>query len=348
MKKFSASLMIAGLIACIALSSCEQKVQVESVVHEDGSIDRTIVLADAERGKAGRNMFGITNGTGWETDTKPGIQKANDPKNYTITFRKSFASVGQANADLNRETDSLFRIRSEFNKEFRWFYTYVQYSDTYVALNKFRTLSADDYFTKEDYEFINRLPAEGKPISKSDSLYYSRLNEKILDIFASRAIFEEHLILLKDYLKDQNAEQRWTDSLKFKKEWLFQKLQKDDKLGQNEEVMIAMAKLVGIPIKIDTKVAKDLSAETNQRINFMTDAVESKWIHSIQMPWTVVRSNADSVSQSKLFWKPPVIRFMLNDYTMYAESRRLNYWAVIVSAVIIGITIWVLTKKRSV
>ena len=81
MKRFRISLSIVGLIACIALSSCEQKVQVESIVHEDGSIDRTIVLVDADSARFNKNMFGITASSGWETDSKPGIQKANESKN---------------------------------------------------------------------------------------------------------------------------------------------------------------------------------------------------------------------------------------------------------------------------
>jgi hypothetical protein len=346
MKRFSIGLSIAVLVSCTALSSCEQKVQIESIVHEDGSIDRAIVLVDADSARFRQNMFGITSSTGWETDWKPGIQKPNEPKNYNIRFRKSYTSAEAANSDSNKETDSLFRIKSEFKKEFRWFYTYIRYSDTYIALNRFHTLSADDYFTVEDFAFIDRLPAEGRPISKGDSLYYSRLNEKILDIFASRAIFEEYFLLMSDYLKKQNVEQRWMDSLKSRKEWLFQKLQKDDKIGQDEEVITAMARLVQIPVKIIKEEVRAMSRSTTGRIDFMTDASEGKWSHSVQMPWTVIHSNADSIAQSSLFWKPPVIKFMLNDYTMYAESRKLNYWAVAVSLVIVGLFGWAMVRKK--
>src|SRR5204863_5978466 len=107
------------------------------------------------------------------------------PKKYTIRFTKSYPSAEAANTDLNRKTDTLFRIRSDFSRQFRWFYTYIRFSDTYMALNRFHQLSKDDFFTQEDFAFISRLPSEGKSISKGDSLYLSRLNEKILDIFAS-------------------------------------------------------------------------------------------------------------------------------------------------------------------
>jgi hypothetical protein len=345
MKRFSVILSITCVVAFVALSSCEQKVQVESIVHEDGSIDRTIFLVDTDSARFRKNMFGITDANGWETDSEPGVQKANESKNYNIRFRKSYRSADAANADLNKDTDSLFRIRSEFNKQFRWFYTYIRYSDTYVALNRFHQLSKDDFFTQEDFAFINRLPSEGKPISKSDSLYLSRLNEKVLDIFASRAIYEEYLKLLRDLMAKRNVERRWMDSLESKKEPVFQALLKNDKLGKDEEVLVAIAGLMGLPIQIAKDEAAELSEETAARINFMTDASEGKWIHTVQMPWNVVRSNADSVAQSRLFWKPPVIKFMLNDYTMYAESRRLNYWAVAVSVVIVALTIWALTRR---
>src|SRR6267143_3794918 len=68
MKRFS--LTAAGLIMLVlllALSSCEQKIKVESVVHPDGSIDRSIVLSEADSDKINRNIFGVSQARGWET-----------------------------------------------------------------------------------------------------------------------------------------------------------------------------------------------------------------------------------------------------------------------------------------
>ena len=39
-------------------------------------------------------------------------------------------------------------------------------------------------------------------------------------------------------------------------------------------------------------------------------------------------------------------KFLFKDYTMHAESRRLNYWAVIVSVVIVLVTLGLFFRKR--
>src|SRR6267142_7081160 len=201
MKRFS--LTAAGLIVLallLVLSSCEQKIKVASVVHPDGSIDRSIVLSDADSDKIDRNIFGASIAKGWETSIEAvqhkGEADKDSKKKITISFRKHFASTTAANAEMNADSDTLFRIRSVFEKRFRWFYTYLTYSDTYISLNHFRKVPQEDYFTREDYAFIERLPAEGQSISRADSLYLSALNTKIFDQFATRALFEEYFEVL--------------------------------------------------------------------------------------------------------------------------------------------------------
>jgi hypothetical protein len=65
------------------------------------------------------------------------------------------------------------------------------------------------------------------------------------------------------------------------------------------------------------------------------------------MPWTVVRTNADSVAGNKLFWNPPALKFLLKDYTLYAEARRMNYSIVALSGFIILLTLYLFIRRRS-
>ncbi|MDZ7648710.1 MAG: hypothetical protein U5K54_16880 [Cytophagales bacterium] len=65
-------------------------------------------------------------------------------------------------------------------------------------------------------------------------------------------------------------------------------------------------------------------------MNFINHASEGKYTHIINMPWPIVKTNADSISNMQLRWNPPSIKFLLNDYTMYAEARKANYWAFVI------------------
>src|SRR5690349_13376165 len=117
--------IITSVIILWSLSSCEQNIAVESVVHEDGSVDRTIVFAEADSGIVSENIFGISEKNGWETNVSTAPATTSDKsKKKTITFTKHFASVPDMNSEMNSSSDTLFKIRSEFEKKFRWFYTY--------------------------------------------------------------------------------------------------------------------------------------------------------------------------------------------------------------------------------
>jgi hypothetical protein len=341
MKEFK--LIITGVVAVVmlwTLSSCEQDIAVESSVNEDGSVDRTIVFLKADSVREVKNLFGITAEAGWQVNVIP-TQKpesADEKKKKDISFKKHFDSVDEMNQELNSAVDSVFKIKSSFEKKFHWFYTYIRYTDTYIAINRVKDVSVGDYFTEEDFSFIKRLPAEGERFSKADSLYLQKLNEKIYDEFAARAVFELHYKALLKVIP--TSEKRWADSLTRNKEKMFRVLKSapDDKTG-SVEFMISLADSVGVPARVIPYEAFTRELDADASFDFMSDASEAKFVHSIKMPWTITESNADSVRGNIVFWHPPVIKFMLNDYTMYAESRQMNYWAVILSATLVVITI---------
>ena len=75
-------------------------------------------------------------------------------------------------------------------------------------------------------------------------------------------------------------------------------------------------------------------------------ANDGKYMNIINMPWTVVDSNADSVADNKLVWRPLVTKFLFKEYHMYAESRKLNMWALFVSGVVVLLTVLVWRKTE--
>lgn len=349
-KRFMTFPLLAFLICTIA--ACEKNYSIESVVHTDGSIDRTITVIDADSGKLVDNIFGINETAGWDArmeQIEPLEKKATDSagkeNKFNVIFHRKFASVDDANNAMAGR-DTLFNIQSDFEKSFRWFYTYIRYSDTYGAINRFRDVPTSDYFTSEDYAFIDRLPAEGKPISKADSLFLARLEEKVMEHFAARTFYEEYYKALTGAL-EKNADGRlWVDTLAKHKEGIFHRLvEKSDDF--DDDFMLAIADSMHIPLSQPVKDEYWATAERIERMmNFMSDMDAGKYVHAISMPWSVVDTNADSVSGKRLFWKPPVIRFLLNDYTMYAESRTLNSWAVAISGVILLVTVAIFIRNR--
>jgi hypothetical protein len=348
MRRLKLTVVVSSIFLLLAMSACDHDITTSSTVYEDGSIDRTILLYDADTASVRNNVFDINKANGWTTTIEPALKRKRNEKDEqtnNITFKKHFASVTDANLEMDRHIDTLFSIRSTFQKKSRWFYTYLEYTDTYSSLNRFNALPMEDYFTREDYAFIDRLPAEGKPISKADSIFLARLNEKIFDVYGARTIFEELYGHLLQTMRETNVPEKWEDSLFRKKEQIYQKFVETGN-DENHNLLVE-ADHLKIPLSPQARAAfLQRSAEVENRIEFVSDAYSGKYHHIIRMPWPVVETNADSVNSQELHWSPPVIKFLLNDYAMTARSRKINIWAMVTSAGVILITFSLFYAQR--
>ncbi|MCX8490411.1 MAG: hypothetical protein ORN54_05025 [Cyclobacteriaceae bacterium] len=334
-----------SLFYLLIFSSCEHRVEVKTRVHENGSLDKTIVLHSKQPKQDTQNYFGISAKEGWEVSIdslQPSTSSKKDSSKreakYTYSFSKSFQSADIANLELATSSDSLFRLTSKFEKKFRWFYTTYVYSDTYHAINRFK-LSTNDYLTEVDFEFINNLPAEGKPISKADSLFLNKLNERIFDHYVNRAYFEEYFQLLIDLA---NAAQR--EKLLTHQEAIYELLSENDSKLDNDPWPSLLDSL-GIDIDISSSEYGTRKARVEKKFDFMSWASEGKYNHTIAMEGEIVKHNADSVAGNEFYWTPSYLKFAFKDYTFFAETRKPNILAWVLSIFVLLAAVWGLRKK---
>ncbi len=323
-----AKTFLLGIVVLFAFASCDHDVSMETTVHDDGSLDKIITL-EGDSTTIINNHMGIREATGWKlVVTKKDSVEKKDEKKFVLTFSKHFQSSAEANQELALPNDTLFRVTSTFEKKFRWFYTYLYYSDTYHAINRL-SLATEDYFTEEDYAFIDRLPAEGSSISKADSLYLDRLNEKIFDFYGSRALFEWYYTKLESHLKQEN-ETQWLDTLSKHKEAMYAEIMKEN----NDWDFFKLEGMPNLPLT-DNQLAM-IEKEIETRVDFFSFATNGKYQHTINLPGNIVNTNADSVAGNALYWRPSTTKFLLKDYRLFGESRRLNLWTILVSVGVLG------------
>ena len=340
---------ILTLVCCalLLLTACDHDISTGSRVYEDGSLDRTIVLHKTDSDHVASNIFGVNEARDWKVEVVPatGSAKENREAKHNVTFKKHFKSVADANSEMHRAADTLFEIRSSFEKKDRWFYTYLEYSDTYVSLNRFKAIPQEDFFTEEDYAFIDRLPAEGSAITKSDSLYLARLDEKIFDLYGARTIFEELYADMLASMREHNVPANWTDTLLLKKENVYRRFFREGNLDDADLLYAAEGMKIPLPVEVQEAIRRK-TEEMEKRLDFISKAYSGKFVHTINMPWKVVSSNADSVKGNALYWNPPVIKFLLKDYTMTASARQMNVVAVIISGGLVLITLGLFFFRR--
>lgn len=333
----------------ITLAACEHKVSMETTVHPDGQLDKTIYLEVGKQQKKIKESFihfidtiQLNEWQALDSAEIPAYLKPGEDKKF-IGYKKHFASADEANKHLATQNDTLFRVTSSFEKKFRWFFTYIVYSDTYHAINRL-DYPTTNFFTPEDFQFINRLPAEGKAITPADSLYLKQLNEKISDHYGSRAFFEAYFSLLLEQVNKRLPNSDHGKKLMAAKEPLYQIVLKDKDL--EDDFIRFFADSLQIPLRLDSFPDYALAKNNLERkINFISTAYDGKYKHAIHMPWTIVNTNADSVSGNSAYWAPPAIKFLLHDYNLSVEARKTNYWAIALTVMAMFGVGWLLRKN---
>ena len=324
--------------ACLGLFSCDEALQVTSKLNSDGSLDRTIAIADKDSSAYEYNIFGIQAGDAWQTESK--VLSDSSDKVYTV-FSRHFPSIDAANKEMNVANDTLWQIESKLESRFRWFYTYHRYSDSYSALNRFRHININDYFTPEDFAFIDRV--SDSELNFADSLFLEYIGDKIFEGFATEAWLDEIEQALFSVLDDvgQPAIKQRIDIRRL--------------LDDTEEItddaiddIVPIAHRLGIDV--DTLGIADKLIErykgVESRINFMGDAINIELLHIIEVPGTILETNALQVHGKTATWSPRIIKLCLQPYTMYAEYRTMNWWAIIVSAIVVLGSLAFLLKPR--
>jgi hypothetical protein len=308
-------------------------------------------LAETEK------MLGLSEMKGWTRTSKQTTDSATDERTttssivsqdvkYTVQYTKTFPTTEAINAEFGQYSDTTLQVTSTFEKQFRWFYTYLYYSETYHPINKM-DMPIDLYITSEDSAFVERLPAEGRKITPADSLQFTMLHDKLFDKYGTAAIMDEYIRIVLDIMRSQNTETRWQDTLATHKAALFEALVNEN--SREADVLLDHMDSLGIPLdyNVARREFRAKSKHVESKVSFIAWASEGTFKNSIAMPWDVVSSNADSVSGNRLFFNPPVIKFTFKEYKLHATSRKMNYWAVIVSIAMIGLTIVLFVRKSN-
>ncbi len=310
----------------IGLASCTQPVATGSFVHEDGSIDRSIVFHHSDSSNAVGNMFGASAAKGWQVTLKRDTATG---KEFEIQLARHFADTSEINRGMSRTPDSLFRIRSGIEFHSSLFYQYIDYHDTYQKINRLHSPSVLQCLTKEDSAFIARLPSDHQSLSGADSLTLSALDKRIEDECAAQAIMEKLTPLFSEYLKGKMKSSGRDNPMNTERiVRILLKAYDDDKLDRS---------LDSLKIGVDSKRAKQdidsmILVGSEGSIKFMSTASAARYGHVIEMPWTIIESNADSLVNNQAFWFPRYQKFLFSDYRMRVIARKPNVSALIMLA----------------
>jgi hypothetical protein len=305
---------------------------VRTIVSADGSSERIYSLQNSTR-ELPANAFPRPLDDSWTIEWKK--PKATDSA-YVYTARKKFATPEALSSEYSGARDTgIVGISVSLKKRFEWFYSYLDYRESYVMRNKLVSVPISEFMTKDEIERYIRGES-------SDSL-----KEKV-ERWDIRNLYEAFYAELITETQRRNDRELTPVLLNQKKEELYGGILAADsidnankktngdstkKVLDNEYILKLSAKIFGTNavLKYDSFIDTTLGELFKKQ---SPGGHPDNWTSSVQMPGILLATNSTTVEGNSASWKFASGQIHIGEYVMTASSRVTNVWAFVVAGII--------------
>ena len=332
MKNNFAFVVLILILSLSFFSGCKKEYKTKTVIREDGSCERTVKLISDEKEINFKDIrYPVPNKgkNGWIVKEE---KESSDTSKYVYTAYKKFALVDELNKEYNDKNK--YGVEVSLDKKFRWFYTFMEYKETYKKYFPFNNIVLKDYLSADEYQkYIN-----------GDT---SKVIKDRIDEFMMKNLLAEFWKNLKDSLNINHRGIISYESVYAKKEEIENWMKFNDKIFSDHELNEAS---LGKILKI--KDVNPLFEMINSIVDNITKefvdsvVVDGDYTNNVVMPGIITASNSNSIRGNEAGWKLNVEKFCFDDYIMTVESRVTNVWAFVITAVVVFILLILLIIPR--
>jgi hypothetical protein len=304
----------AAIILSFVFTACNEYT-ITTKINSDGSCER-IIRVDSYNGDGKPESLPFYIDGTWKRRVD---KSAKDTTQKTLNYSKSFGSVDELNKDLAKGS----KIKSEisFDKKFRWFYTYYNYTETVKRNNPFKQLPLKDFLSEREIDSLKH------------GLIDKALSQKIDDVLV-KCIFEELIDSITVAAKKHSLYDEKQMSL------LRQKVNaaKPENIEQikNEILEIYSGKTTR---KFTAEIDRILLTINKKMEDYLSPSSSLSFTANVVMPGLILSTTAKNADGNKLTWKISPENYVLTDYKMTSESRVANMWAIVVTGIVVIILI---------
>jgi len=329
---------IAPLLAVLVSGCFEVKTKTE--VHRDGTLTRTQIIS-GDSGEVISSGYPSRIDSSW-------VISLSHPKPGSIerTAARVFRDADALTEGCTDSTGFSITMRAEFQKRFLWFFTEVTYKETYRCYNPFRTFPLTDYASQSAIEEYLRHENEKAPFaSRGDSLAMKDAEKRgeeweERNIFA--ACFTEFLNGV-TALADPGLTPEVVAAHKEKAFEIGREFWKQGYWNAKGAELDSIARIFRLATG-SARVRQAIDANAagfalfNRKLAFLKDMVSCPYSTSIVMPGQIINTNAPTIEENEATWKDLSTHLYIGDFGIWAVSRLVNWWAVVVTiCVIVGV-----------
>jgi len=350
--------LILGMLILI-LPGCLD-IRITTQINPNGSLRQTIVFK-GDSTEIAEVQFAFMKESDWKREwaklekEKRQISESKEVEKdqYQLTVSKEFKSVSDLNKSMNPADTSMqsVRINATLHRKFRWFYTNYIYSETVLNSNPFKGLDYHAYLTNEDVRLMSLSEETRKADPGYDSTQYKEGTDKRFEEFLYRSMFETFYRELTGVLAQDKSLTLRKQDLDAKKDVLYRFLIDSVKNDKTDDLLAGVDRVINHPdIRIIRSKYLSKFDSFQRKMKFYESANDDSYKFAIRMPGLLLQTNSPKIEASETGWELTYYDFFFKDYTMTAESRRVNTWAFIVAGfvllVALGSMITALLRKR--
>ncbi|GEM_PF-4828469 len=328
------------------LSACDDLTyRYYTLINADGTVFKRIV-AEGDSSSVYGQPFSFDINKGWSLKYDIKVDANNGDTLFMAIAEKEFESVEAVNHSLYFKSDSALKdnIHTKLVRKFAWFFTFYEYTETFLQRFPFKHLSIDDYMSDEEYAYfflgdtscVEMMSDVGvKTFDQEGELKFFK--------YVSASLGIEFKELCNKYASENGQiELGRSDSLLIMQ--VFESSIDDE--PDIEEICLLIDKQLGVSWLSDAfnnEYFVDFEKQIEDELLFIN---EIDYFSEVEVPGLVHETNAHTVDDNIAKWQFKRGSFAYKNYVLLLKYRIVNYWTFIVVGVLVIILVVALIKRK--
>jgi hypothetical protein len=322
--------LVFGLFIMIMVFSACREITVRTTVNSDGSFTR-IITVSGDSADAFKKDLPYPVDASWSMTSK---KDTTGKGKFIVTYTKQFKNCEELKTEIARDTSWLRQLvrHIDIRKRFGFFYSYIEYRETYPAANPFTAVPYKAHVTQEEFLWLTRKhPVQGP----ADSIKRKKAEDKVMVYLVEAATAEVEKILTDGIrkLNDPHLEAKRVAEFHDNIRTTLSKSNTRDATAFIDSLRVWTGNSAADRLK---GIQPPLFLEFNRKAKFLEALLMMEDFHAeTELPGLITGTNSSELSGNRVVWDVFPMAFLLEDYTMVAESRVINVWAFVLSGLIL-------------
>lgn len=321
--------MLAGL--SLVVSSCLD-ITTTTTVHHDGTLTKTMTFS-GDSTIIQKGNFPLRVDSTWQITRG----RADNDKKMYATAERTFASTRELNAALRGNDLEHVTIETSLESTFQWFFTSYRYHETWKSYKQINEVPLSQYVDTSLIDIFYRHEILKEPFTSSADSVALKRSEGPYEEYRARNLFEAYY---KEFMKGVRtlADDRLSPAVvEAAKEELFQRSIRHFSDSNLDTVKFIFAATLKNRRALSASDANATGFATlKERLDFENLIGSYGFKTTVIMPGIITSTNSRSLEGSSASWNDFIIMGMFGDIDLWVESQAVNWWAVILTGIIVA------------